>query len=368
MTREGSTPFLQSPFRASIKVLGRTSSGGSWQVLEDGRDNDSQGDWYVFYGSWRESGIEQIKVEVRSFGLTGLEPYVKNNKEVSILEAGLLIIGTESRERKFIPGSLSFDKKKKELVVLLSEEFDVTMLAGNYEIEPVIVVKTDVLDPRKNFLVTAGTVVGFSQALRLKPSESLGLLEDLFDFVWLKFSEVDNREVVDGDLFDLDIEGRAGRPVVYLNEVDEYSSFRGVMERSNPATGKPSKEVKVRRALDSFIAAAILEAAGAVIVNRIREVAALRWAEDPAGPDFSDIFDELTENEKQIIDGYIELFSRGGADESSYSFCEDMATLPSQELKKHLESVMPRQIRRAMGAQDAVQNMLDLADLSRPGN
>lgn len=368
MTRAGSTPFLQSRFQAGLKVLGRTSSGGSWQVLEEGLDDDSRGDWYVFYGSWRESGIEQIKVEVRSIGPTGLEPYVKNSEEESILEAGLLIIGTESRERKFIPGSLSFDKKKKELAVVLSEEFDVTMLTGNYEIEPVIVVKTDVQDPKKFFLVTTGTIVGFSQALRLKPSVSQGLLEDLFDFVWLKFSEVDNREVEDGDLFDLDIEGRNGRPVVYLNEIDEYSSFRGVMERPNPPAGNPSKEVKVRRALDSFIAAEILEAAGAVIVNSIREVAAHRRAEDPEGTDFSDIYDELTENEKQIIGGYIELFSRDGADESPYSFCEDMATLASQELKKHLESIMPRQIRRAMGAQDAVQNMLDLADLARPGN
>lgn len=365
MTRVGSTPYLQSRFRAVLEISGLAE--GAWSVLEERAVEDSWDDWYAFYSEWRDAGVEALRISVRSVGPTGLEQYVKSSAAgIESLRAGLLIVGTESRVRRFIEGEVSLDVKNNVSVVV-SVELEMAMLAGNYDIEPVVVVKSDLVDPRNGVAVTTGTVVGSSHSLRLKPTVRGGLLEDLFEFEWVKFGERGDLGVEDGDLFDLVLEGPNGRPTVYLNEIDEYSSFRGIMERPNPPSGRPSKEVKVRRALDSVIAAKVLEAAGAVVVNRIREIAAQRRMEDPEECEFGDIFEELTEVERSVIEGYIELFSRGWADDSPHSFCSDMATLSPADLKRHLESVMPRQIRRAMGAQDAVQNMLDLVDLARPG-
>lgn len=355
MTRRGSTPFLQTVFKAALVVFAaKPGAVPDWEEIERKETaGDSWEDWRVYFGELREQGYDRVRLSVSSAGDTGLEAYLAGPGEGEKLVFGFGIVSSDTRQRRFKAGEITPHSAGK-FIASGSLDLDLAGLRGEVRVEPMIIAAADLPGPKGWLAVTKGTIVGTTHMIRLREFAPVGPLGDIFKYEWISFSEAD--KVSPGEWFDIDLLAPGERPVLYLNE--DIQNFHHLMNVKDPTMGKPSAKVKSRRTMDSTLAVEVMTAALATVVHRIADIAAQRRLEDPNEDEFGSIFDELSTHEQTIAEGWRHLLGTGVDHRDGPSVCSEIGAMNSGDLLTHLSSVMPRRIRAQAGMESAAEHII----------
>lgn len=359
MTRRGFTPFLQSNFQTDLDIFVAHKASPQQWVHRSSITSDITEDKRVLYGELSTEGYSAIRFEIRSTDFKGLEKYyVANGENLDDFQFGVIELSTGSRRRKFHPGSLKIDLGTKKIDATWSLDFNLENLTGEFTLEPVVVAKANVVDPQSELTVTSGTVLGSSSIVRVLEKQAENLLGDLFIYQWKSFEKEDNLN--NGELCDVNF--GAEPPIILLNE-DIHGLHYTMDQRDNPKGIQP-KKIRARRAIDSQIAIEVLVTCGASIVTHIQKEASLRREEDPDTEYFGDIFDSLSSNEQILLGGFSHLFCISEEVFDGDELCHEIATASDLTLREHLVSGMPRKIRKHMGAELGIAEILELAEIT----
>lgn len=358
MTRKGFTPFFQSNFETVLDILVTHKASPQQWIHRSSITSDITEDKRVLYGELTAEGFSSIRFEIKSIDFTGLEEYyVTNGENLDDFRFGVIELSTGSRRRKFHPGLLQFDIGAKKIDATWTIDFSLENLPSEFTLEPVFVAKTDLIDPRSKIAVTSGTILGSSSLIRIMEKRAENLLGDLFVYEWKSFEKDDNLD--SGELCDVDFE--AEPPIILLNE-DLQGLHYTLDQRDNPKGIQP-KKIRARRAIDTQIAVDVLATCGASIVIHIQKEASFRREEDPETEYFGDIFDSLSDNERVLLNGFSHLFCISDEILDGEELCHEIATVSDLTLREHLVSGMPRKIRKHMGAELGIAEILTLAEI-----
>ncbi len=362
MTRYGSTPYLQSVFTTNTSIFASKERSPVQGVpfepipsadlgLEDGK---------FYYAELKKEGFLWIKLVFDSVGKLGIEEYVNTKKpNLEELKAGVLAIGSTSRLRKCFNGVLSFNAKEEVFRVRTEVDLFLDDLFGVLSLEPVVVVAEEVSDPINFLKVTPGTIIASSKVTEVMESPRELKFGDLFQFEWLEFAESESYETEEA--FDVDFVSEP--PRIILNE--SIQNFHFILDTQDNSKGKQPKTVIARRNLDASIATGVLMVCGAAVISKIRAEAAMMREEDPSIDDFGEVFNVLTNNEKQFIKGFQLLMSIEVDRRDHLNFCDEIAKASEAQLGEHLSSGMLRNIQRFVGSASSVYGVLGLAGFER---
>ena len=351
MTRRGSTPYLQSAFESSLDVsVSKSEAGDDWELVESRESSEtSWEDWPLLYGELADQGNLRIRFSITSKGKTGIEPYVTPSSIDSIV-FGFMVISSGSRQRAFHKGLLKHEPPKNSLIASGSIEFNFVDLQGLTVVEPAILATRDLSGPTGWISVTAGTILGSSNAIRLRERGANGPLGDIFEYQWVSFDNDPSRST--GELFDIDLLAPGSRPILYLNE--DIENFHAIMNTPDNAGGRPSQRLKARRQLDSTLSAEVIVEALSTIVNRIVVMANERRIDDPTETEFGSIFDELSVHEQSIASGWRHLLGTSTGHKDGCSVVQEISEMSPNQVASHLSSAMPRYVRSIVGIESAV--------------
>jgi len=351
VTRRGSTPYLQVAFKSSVHISGSKSKmDDDWEKIESRESSDtSWEDWQFLYGDLLDQGFLRIRMSLTSSGKTGLEDYLEFSSIDSVV-FGFLLASNASRQRKFLGGTLLYDSTKDSIVASSSIDFSLPELLGVTEVEPVILAVRDLNGPEGWISVTAGTILGSSNAIRLRERGATGPLGDIFEYQWVSFDNDPSRST--GELFDIDLLAPGSRPILYLNE--DIENFHAIMNTPDNATGMPSQRLKARRQLDSTLSAEVIVQALSTIMNRIVVMANERRIDDPNETEFGSIFDELSIHEQSIASGWRHLLGTSHEHKDGKSVVQEISEMNPDQVASHLSSAMPRCVRAVVGIESAI--------------
>jgi hypothetical protein len=351
VTRRGFTPYLQSAFESSLDVnVSKSEAGDDWELFESRESSDtSWEDWPVFFGELADMGNLRVRFSITSKGKTGIEPYVTPSSIDSII-FGFMVISSGSRQRTFRKGLLKHEPTNNSLIASGSIDFNLRDLQGLTVIEPVILSTRDLNGPAGWISVTAGTILGSSNTIRLRDRSATGPLGDIFEYQWVSFDNDPSRS--SGELFDIDLSAPGSRPILYLNE--DLENFHAVMNTPDNAAGKPSQRLKARRQLDSTLSAEVIVETLSTIINRIVVLANEHRIDDPTETEFGSIFDELSVHEQSIASGWRHLLGTSTGHKDGYSVVQEISEMSPNQVASHLSSAMPRYVRSIVGMELAV--------------
>lgn len=362
MTRYGATPYLQSVFTTTTSIFASKTrllgNGEPFEPIPSGDLGLEDGKFY--YADLKKEGFLWIKLVFESVGKIGIEEYVNAKRpNLKELKAGVLAIGSTSRLRKCFNGVLSFDAKEDVLHVRTEVDLFLDHLFGVLALEPVVVVAEEVSDPFNLLKVTPGTIIASSKVTEVMESPRELKFGDLFHFEWLEFAESESYK--DEETFDIDFVSEP--PRIILNE--SIKNFHYILDTQDNSKGKQPKTVIARRNLDASIAAGVLMVCGAAVISKIRAEAAMMREEDPSIDNFGEVFNVLTNNEKQFIQGFRLLMSIEVDSRNHQNFCDEIAKASEAQLGEHLSSGMLKNVQRLVGSATSVYGVLGLAGFER---
>lgn len=362
MTRYGSTPYLQSVFTTNTSISASKtrspSNGAPFEPIPSADLGLEDGKFY--YADLKKEGFLWIKLVFESVGKLGIEEYLNTKKpKLEELKAGVLAIGSTSRLRKCFNGVLSFNAKEEVFHVRTEVDLFLDDLFGVLTLEPVVVVAEEVSDPINFLKVTPGTIIASSKVTEVMESARELKFGDLFQFEWLEFAESESYETE--ETFDIDFVSEP--PRIILNE--SIKNFHHVLDRQDNPKGRQPKTVIARRNLDASIATGVLMVCGAAVISKIRAEAAIMREEDPSIDDFGEVFNALTNNEKQFIQGFRLLMSIEVDNDSNLRFCDEIAKASVLVIRGHLSSGMLKNIQRFVKTETSVYDVLELAGFER---